>query len=141
MAIATSSTEFNFNDAMHKQTYGVSIGSLQDPALANIFVGYFESKLYSRVQKPTIYFRFADNTFAIFKPEGDVDDFLVMLSRAPPPLKFTYENKHDGKLPFLDILVKGTELGFETSSECQKPTFSGQYIRWNPSAREKDKGI
>ena len=41
-------------------------------ALANIFVGYFESKLFSRVQKPTIYFRYVDDTLAIFKQEGDV---------------------------------------------------------------------
>ena len=64
---------------------------------------------------------------AIFKLEGDVDDFLVTLNRLHPALKFTFEKEHDGKLPFLDILLERTELGFETGV-YQKLTFSGQYI-------------
>ena len=138
MESATSSVEFSFNDAMYKQTDGVAMGSPLGPALANIFVGYHESKLFSCVQKPTIYFRYVDDTFAIFKQEGDVDDFLVTLNRLHPALKFTFEKEHDGKLPFLDILVERTELGFETSV-YRKPTFSGQYIRWESFSPRKRK--
>ena len=108
------------------------------PALANIFVEYHESKLFSCVQKPTIYFRYVDDTFGIFKQEGEVDDFLVMLNRLHPALKFTFEKEQDGKLPFLDILVERTELGFETSV-YRKPTFSGQYIRWESFSPRKQK--
>ena len=127
MESATSSIEFGFNDAMYKQTDGVAMGSPLGPALANIFVGYHESKLFFCVQKPTIYFRYVDDTFAIFKQEGDVDNFLVTLNCLHPALKFTFEKEQDGKLPFLDIIVERTELGFETSI-YRKPTFSGQYI-------------
>ena len=95
----------------------------------HIFVGYHESKLFSCVQKPTIHFQYVDDTFAIFKQEGDTDDFLVTLNRLHPALKFTFEKEHDGKLPFLDILVERTEHGCKTSI-YRKPTFSGQYIRW-----------
>ena len=138
MESATSSVEFNFNDTMYKQTDGVAMGSPLGPALANIFVGYHESKLFSCVQKPTIYFRYVDDTFAIFKQEGDVDDFLVTLNCLHPALKFTFEKEQDGKLPFLDILVERTELGFETSV-YRKPTFSGQYIRWESFRPRKRK--
>ena len=55
------------------------MGSPLGPALANIFVGYSEYKRFFWIQKPTIYFRYVDDTFAIFKQESDVDDFLVML--------------------------------------------------------------
>ena len=114
------------------------MGSPLGPALVNIFVGYQESKLFSCVQKPTIYFRYVDDTFAIFKQMGDVDDFLVTLNRLHPALKFTFEKQHDGKLTFLDILVERTELGFETSV-YRKPTFSGQYIRWESFSPRKRK--
>ena len=110
MESATSSAEFNFNDTMYKQTHGVAIGSPLGPALVDIFVGYHEYKLFSCVQKRTVYFRYVDDTFVIFKQESDVDDFLITLNRLHPALKFTFEKEHDGKLPFLDILVEKLNL-------------------------------
>ena len=113
---ATSSVEFSFNDKMYKQTNEIAMGSSPlGLTLANIFVGYFEYKLFTRVKKPTIYCRCIDDTFAIFKQEDDVDDFLVTLNRLHPAPKFMFEKERDGKLPFLDILVERTELGFETN--------------------------
>ena len=93
---------------MYTQTDGVAIALPPVPALAKIFVGYYDFKLFSRIQKPTIYFRYCyvDETFVNFKQEGDVDDFLVTLDRLHPALKFTFEKGHGGKLPFLDILVQ-----------------------------------
>ena len=76
------------------------MGSPLGPALANIFDGYHESKLFSCVQKPTIYFRYVDDTFAIFKQEGDVDDFLVSLKRLHPALKFTFAKNMMAKIHF-----------------------------------------
>ena len=64
------------------------MGSLLHPALAHIFAGYHESKLFSCVQNPTIYFRDVDDTFAIFKQEVDIEDFLVTLNCFHPALKF-----------------------------------------------------
>ena len=126
MENGTLSLEFSFNETMYKQTEVVAMGSPLGPALANIFVRYFKSKLFFRVQNLTIYFRYVDDTFAIFKQEGDVDYFLATLNRLHPVLKLTFEKEHDSKLPFLDIIiVERTELGFDTSV-CPKPAFSCQ---------------
>ena len=43
--VATKSVEFSFNNVMHKHTDGVAMGSPLGPALANVFVGYYENKL------------------------------------------------------------------------------------------------
>ena len=114
------------------------MGSLLGPALANIFVGYYQTKQFSRVYKSTIYSRYVDNTLAIFKQEGDVNDFLVTLNRQHPALKFTFEKEHDSKLAFLDIPVEKTELGFETRV-YSKSTFLVNTSAGNPSARENGK--
>ena len=52
MNLATSSVEFTFNNNMHRQIDGVAMGSPLGPALANIFVGYQEVKLFSNTNKP-----------------------------------------------------------------------------------------
>ena len=46
MKMAISSVEFSFNDIMYRQIDGVAMGSPLGPALANIFAGYYETKLF-----------------------------------------------------------------------------------------------
>ena len=60
---------------MYQQTDEVAMGLSLGPALANIFVGYYEEKLFSQTQKPPTYFTYADDTFAIFDHEAKPDDF------------------------------------------------------------------
>ena len=79
------------------------MGSPLGPALANIFVGYYEEKLFSQTQKPTTYFRHIDDTFAIFDHEAEADEFLTKLNCLHPFLEFTFEKKERKCLPFLDV--------------------------------------
>ena len=44
---AISTIEFSFDNTIYRQIDGVPMGSPLDPALANIFVGYYEEKLFS----------------------------------------------------------------------------------------------
>ena len=41
MQMASSSVEFSFNNIMHRQIDGVTLGSPLGSSLANIFVGYY----------------------------------------------------------------------------------------------------
>ena len=129
MKSATSSVEFSFNNTMYKQTDGVAMGSPLGPALANIFVEYYEEKLFSQTQKPPTYFRYVDDTFAIFDHETEADEFLIKLNCLYPSLGFTFEKEKGKCLPFLDVYVERTDVGFETCV-YRKPTFTGQYLRW-----------
>ena len=49
MSTATKSAEFSFNNNMCQQIDGVAMGNPLSVALANIFVGYHESKLFGSV--------------------------------------------------------------------------------------------
>ena len=133
---ATSSVEFSFNSATYKQTDGVPMGSPLGPALANIFVGCYEEKLFSQTQKPPTYFRYYDDTFAIIDHEAEADESLTKLNCLHPSFKFTFEKEKC--LPFLDVYVERTDIGFETSV-YRKPTFTGQYLRWESFSALKRK--
>ena len=103
---------------------GVAMGSPLGPALANIFVGYYESKLFNKISKPTVYCRYVDDTFSLFHKETEFQKFLNYLNSLHPSLKFTNEIETNNSLPFLDVLVTKSDNKFITSV-YRKPTFTG----------------
>ena len=138
MNTATKSVEFSYNNNMYKQIDGVAMGSLLSVALANIFVGYHESKLFESTIKPFLYHRYVNDTFAIFGSEDDCTSFLDALNPMHSALKFTLKKEENDQLPFLDVLVEKSNEGFLTSV-FRKPTFTGQYFRWDSFGPTKRK--
>ena len=63
---------------------------------------------------------------------------LTKLNCLHPSLKFTFQKEKEKCLPFLDGYVERTDMGFETSV-YRKPTFTGQYLRWEPFSSLKRK--
>ena len=84
------------------------------------------------------YFRYVDDTYAIFENEEACQHFYVSLNSLHPSLKFTTERETGGKLPFLDVLVVWSDNGLLTQV-YRKPTFTGQYIRWDSFSPKKYK--
>ena len=128
MEMATSSVEFSFNDIMHRQIDGVAMGSPLGPALSDIFVGYYESKLFQTTSKPEMYYRYMNDTFVVFSNEYECDLFLDSLNSLHPSLRFTFKKESNLVLPFLDVLVEKSPSKFITSI-YRKPTFTSQYLR------------
>ena len=110
MKSATSEVDFSFNDIMYKQTDRVAMGSPLGPALANIFVGFYEEKLFSQISKPSTYFRYFDDTFAIFRNEEESENFFNQLNYLHLSLEFTFEKKKNNCLPFFHVNVEQTVL-------------------------------
>ena len=129
MQLATSSVEFSFKNNMYRQIDGVAMGSPLRPALANIFVGHQEQKLFNVVNRPLAYFRYVDDTFTVFNNEDACNAFLSHLNSLHPSLRFTHEKECNHSLPFLDVLVERLDSKFSTSV-YRKPTFTGQYLRF-----------
>ena len=112
MLIARRGVEFSFNNQMYKQLDGVAMGSHLDPALANIFVGFHESRLFDGTVKPGVHFRYVEDTFVIFGSELECDRFHVNLNQLHPALNFTLEKEQNNSLNFLDVLASKIILSF-----------------------------
>ena len=123
---------------MLRQIDGVAMGSPLGPALANIFVGYQEAKLFNMAKRPLVYLRYVDDTFAVFNNEKDCNTFFIHLNSLHHSLCFTYKKESNHSLPFLDVLVKRHDSEFLTSV-YRKPTFTGQYLRWSSFSPQKRK--
>ena len=70
------------------------------------------------------------DNFAAFNVENECNELLFHLNSFHSSLRFTFEKEYDRSLPFLDVLVEKNDRQFVTSI-YRKPTFTGQYIRWN----------
>ena len=131
LIMATTNVQFSFDGNMYRQIDGVAMGSALGPILANIFVGFYEQKLFaSDSSQPIMYTRYVDDIFAIFHNRDEADGFLAALEKLHPSLAFTREDESDRRLSFLDVLIERFDNNFVTSV-FRKSTFSGQYVSWN----------
>ena len=71
-----------------------------------------------------------NDTFTVFNDEDECNEFFSHLNSLHQLLGFTFEKECNRTLPFLDVLVEKNDHEFVTSI-YRKPTFTGQYIRWN----------
>ena len=106
MKSATTLVEFSFNNIMYRQIDGVVMGSPFGPALAIIFVGYYESKLFNKNSKPTVYVFTLMTPFPFFYKETDFQKFLTCLNSFHPSLKFTNEIETNNSLSFFGCTYK-----------------------------------
>ena len=68
----------------------IRVNSTLGLALANIFVGYYEEKLFNGDNEPIMYFRFMDDTSAVFKKDIDCNMFSNQLNSLHSSLTFTH---------------------------------------------------
>ena len=66
------------------------MGSPLGPVLANIFVGFCESRL-DKGELPLLYSRFVHDTFSIFASREKLEEFFTKLNSMDSALRFTVE--------------------------------------------------
>ncbi|XP_054706778.1 uncharacterized protein LOC129216588 [Uloborus diversus] len=101
-----TTTYFQWNTKFYEQRDGVAMGNPLSPVIANFYMEFFEQKaLASTTKKPEIWFRYVDDTFAVWSQgEEDLQLFLQHLNSILPRIQFTMEKERNNQLPFLDVL-------------------------------------
>lgn len=135
LLLCTKNVQFSFNEKLFRQTDGVAMGSPLGPILANIFLGYVEKyclnhSFHSAPYKPIQFFRFVDDTFALFSSPQCAEHFLSDLNTAHSNLTFTQESENNGSLSFLDVRVTRGVNCKTLTSVYRKPTWSVLYLHF-----------
>ena len=103
------------------------MGSPLAPVLANIFMGFQESKWLDEYNfsKPKFYLRYVDDTVAAFDNEQDSLIFLNFLNNSHPNIKFTIEKQINHSIAFLDVFISGVNYQKLKLQTYHKSTYTG----------------
>ena len=128
---------FLHKDILYQQIDGVIMGSPLGPTLANFFLAELENKLLKLKNRdnPSLYLRYVDDVFAIFREGIDYKPFLNKLNEHHPSIKFTVEETTN-TLPFLDVEIKLNENTFD-SWVWKKKTHTGLLLNFAAIAPKK----
>ena len=138
MKIATSDVQFSFNSVIYSQIDGVAMGFPLGPTLANIFIGYLESKVVEDLSSQVLYVRYMDDCLVISQTEKKNEALFSKLNSLHEKISFTKEIEQDNQIPFLDILITRGEEKFLTNI-YRKPSFTGQYLHYQSFCTKKRK--
>ena len=126
------STYFSYQGQHYQQLEGAAMGSPISPIVANIFMEDFEHKAISTAPHPPCFWkRYVDDTFTILE-SSHREAFLDHINSVDQHIQFTCEEqREDGSLPFLDVLVIPKEDGSLNSTVFRKATHTDQYLQWD----------
>ena len=103
------------------------MGSLLAPVLANIFMGFHESKWLNEynLKKPKFYLIYVDDILAVFPNEQDSLNFLNIWNNRDPNIKFTIEKQINHSIAFLGVFISGINNQNLTIETYHKSTYTG----------------
>ena len=108
------------------------MGSPLAPVLANIFMGFYESKWLNEynLNKPKFYLRYVDDILAAFDKEQDSLNFLNFLNNKHPNIKFMIEKQVKHSIAFLDVFTSGINNQNLTLQTYYKSTNMGLFLNF-----------
>ena len=105
LILCTKNVHFTFDNVIKVQNDGVAMGSPLGPVLSDIFMIELETSLLPELTDYIQFWkRYVDDTIC-FIIVGSVNYILSVLNSFDVNIKFTYQLEHEGKLPFLDVLL------------------------------------
>ena len=109
------------------------MGSPMVPILANIFMGFYESKWLNEynLSKTKFYLRYVYDILAAFEKEQDSLNFLNFLKNKHPNIKFTLEKQVNLSIAFLDVFISGIDNQTLTLQTYHKSPYTGLLLNFN----------
>jgi hypothetical protein len=124
------SSYFKFDDMIYKQIDGSAMGNPASPTLANLVMNNLIKNTLKKFDFniPFLYLYVDDTILAI--PMDKIDIVIREFNNFHPKLKFTYEMEVDGKIPFLDTIIRRNKDGTLSTTWYQKPTASNRTLNY-----------
>ena len=101
-------------------------------ALANIFMGFYESKWLNEynLNKPKFYLKHVDDILTAFHKEQDSLNFLNFLNKRHLNIKLTIGKQIKHSIAFLDVFISGISNQNLTLQTYHKLTYTGLLLNF-----------
>jgi len=106
LEITLKGNDFAFNNEFYLQTCGTAMGKKYAPALANIYLQYFDFMAMNGFRiKPSFYKRYLDDIIMIWPgTTEDLKEYNIFLNNLIPDITVTLKS-HEKQIDFLDTTV------------------------------------
>ena len=104
----------------------------------DIFLSFHERAWFTNCLhkfKPVVYRRYVDDTFLLFRFQSHIPFFLNYLNSQHNSIQFTHEIERSHTVPFLDVLVTKSSVGFKTGLH-RKPTVTGLGFKFDSAVTD-----
>ena len=127
-----NSNYFSFQGKYFEQLEGAAMGSPISPIVANLYMESFEVEAIRSAPHPLyLWKRFVDDTLTIIE-SSQKNEFLKHINSIDKHIQFTAEDQRsDGAMPSLDILITPGKDGSLSTSVFRKPTHTDLYLQWD----------
>ena len=101
--------------------------------MANVFLSFYEMKRLEQCPnkfKPVFYRTYIDDIFVFFESAEHLSKFHAYLNTYHPNMSFSFEQKVNGMLSFLDVEASRQQGKFVTTV-YRKPAFNGVYTHFD----------
>ena len=137
LELCVCNNTFVFNGKVYEQIDGVAMGSSLGPLLANVHMAHLEEEFIlksSQPFNPTIYRRYVDDTFCLFREREHATKILEFINSIDPAIQFKMEDKVelDDRLSFLDTVIKRSSNNpYPEINTRIKPTDKGLFYNFS----------
>ena len=133
---------FEFQGEEYVQVNGLAMGSPLSAVLANLYMELLEKEHYLSILGDNVnVYRYVDDMIAFIPNECDVDDLLGLLNDVELAIQPTVEKEREGKLPFLDMVIRRSLQGLKFSV-YRKPTNKDDFVHYfSTHSRRTKSGI
>ena len=141
LEFAVCNVPFRFLDKYYVQCDGVAMGSPLGPILADLFMSKLEEKVNKfSTNKPSVWYRYVDDVFCIFKTNQNIDDFLKRINKWHDNITFTKETESNDRIAFLDVsIIRNTISNKYDTTIYRKPTNTNLYLLYESNQCRKYK--
>ena len=135
LELCVCNNTFVFNGRVYEQIDGVAMGSSLAPLLANVYAAHLEEEFILKSSpsfNPTMYRRYVDDSFCLFREWEHATKFMEFISSIDPAIQFEMEDEVDDRLSFLDTVIKRSSNNpYPEINTRIKPTDKGLFYNFS----------